>query len=624
MGKVYLLLGEKVPEELRGEAADAIRDALGATPETLQAAEERSWGEGDRLFLLLSDAEFQASIEKIARASVTIILLPWKENPRVRKDYLLPATIAEAVALAREEAETTPWRQLTLCNGRVVLGEVTLGEAEWLRRLPFLSWLLFLFRNLLRLRLRPFSIETAKGQQIETVALLIPGTHERIRTRHRPRYLDPADNQCSRIAAILYAPLSILSIVRLRFSLYHPSPTPGSLPLGVGTVKSRRLTVRSAGGPFPLFRDGGREFVSQAVIEALEIPATILAPSEECAGGDPEKESLRLQKIPTDREMVNFYAKRTLPLVPIAPESLFADLFSTLREGARLGRAYLLLLIVSVLMATTGLFQNSSPTIIGAMILAPLMAPIISLSMGVMRFDGALIRRSGGTLLLSVALALGTAALLAWFLPFSHLTEQMSMRTHPTLLDLAVAILSGIAAAYGTANTKVGQSLAGVAIAVALVPPLSVAGIGLGWGDYGVFEGAFLLFLANFAGIVTAAGATFYLLGFTSWRYASSAFVIKLLLLLAIAFPLWLSTRTLLREERIHRAFDTLRQIDFAGSRIQIVLKRIYRAGDELYAEVVVLLPRSFEGNGRDGIAELIRKRVGKEARLILSYQYLY
>jgi uncharacterized hydrophobic protein (TIGR00271 family) len=396
------------------------------------------------------------------------------------------------------------------------------------------------------------------------------------------------------------------------------------LPLGVGTVKSRRLTVRSAGGPFPLFRDGGREFVSQAVIEALEIPATILAPSEECAGGDPEKESLRLQKIPTDREMVNFYAKRTLPLVPIAPESLFADLFSTLREGARLGRAYLLLLIVSVLMATTGLFQNSSPTIIGAMILAPLMAPIISLSMGVMRFDGALIRRSGGTLLLSVALALGTAALLAWFLPFSHLTEQMSMRTHPTLLDLAVAILSGIAAAYGTANTKVGQSLAGVAIAVALVPPLSVAGIGLGWGDYGVFEGAFLLFLANFAGIVTAAGATFYLLGFTSWRYASSAFVIKLLLLLAIAFPLWLSTRTLLREERIHRAFDTLRQIDFAGSRIQIVLKRIYRAGDELYAEVVVLLPRSFEGNGRDGIAELIRKRVGKEARLILSYQYLY
>jgi len=624
MGKVYLLLGEKVPEELHGEAIDAIRDALGSAPETIAAAKERSWNEGDRLFLLLSDAEFQATIEKIARASVTIIPLPWKENPRVRKDYLLPATVAEAVALAQDGAETTPWRQLTLCNGRVVLGEVTIGEAEWLRRLPFLSWLLFLFRNLLRLRLRPYSIETAKGRQIETAALIIPIAHERIRTRHRPRYLDPADNQCSRIAAILYAPLSILSIVRLRFALYHPVPTVVSLPLGVGTVKSRRLTVRSALGPFPLFRDEKREYVGQAIVETVEIPATILAPPEECTGGDPEKESLRLQKIPTDKEVVNFYVKRTLPLVPIAPESLFADLFSTLREGARLSRSYLLLLIVSVLMATTGLFQNSSPTIIGAMILAPLMAPIISLSMGVMRFDGTLIRRSGSTLLLSVTLALGTAALLAWALPFDHLTEQMSMRTHPTLLDLAVAILSGVAAAYGTANTKVGQSLAGVAIAVALVPPLSVAGIGLGWGDFGVFEGAFLLFLANFAGIVTAAGVTFYLLGFTSWRYASSAFIIKLLLLLAIAFPLWLSTRTLLREERIHRAFDTLKQIDFAGNRVQLSLKRIYRVGDELYAEITVLLPRNFDRNGRYNIAEIIRKRIGKETRLVLSYQYLY
>jgi len=622
--KLYLIAGKTIQPEIVTQAAEAIEQHWESELEVLAPDDSRPWQESDRLFLLLDDEEFRRHILDYTHVPLSIVLLPTDGNPRLQSDFLIPSDLSEAIALAASDADTAPLRSLTLCNGTVVQGEATLGEAEWLRNFPFFTWLLYFLRHLGSLRLRPLRIETAKGQSIDTAALIIPFAHERIRSRMRPYFFSDEENQCNRVSAVIYAPLSLFSIFRLRMYLFRPGRRRGSLPLGVGTLKSRRLTLRSSSGPIPLYLNGTREFVGQAVVENIDIEARILLPAEPCVQGDPDKESLRLQKVPTDKEIIDFYTRRRLPLVPIAPESLFADLFTTLREGARLSVSYLLLLIVSVLMATTGLFQNSAPTIIGAMILAPLMAPIISFAMGVMRFDGGLVRSSARTLLISVLLALGTAALLALLLPFTHITEQMSMRTHPTLLDLAVAILSGIAAAYGYTDSKVGQSLAGVAIAVALVPPLSVAGIGLGWGDYGVFEGAFLLFLANFAGIITSAGAVFYLLGFTSWRYASSAFALKMLLLLVIAVPLWLSTRTLIREERIYRNFDTLKELSYAGKEVTISLRRIYQADRKLYAEVLILLPEELDGKSREAIVATIRKRIGDDVKLVVAYRYLY
>ena len=80
-------------------------------------------------------------------------------------------------------------------------------------------------------------------------------------------------------------------------------------------------------------------------------------------------------------------------------------------------------------------------------------------------------------------------------MPIDNLTAEMQSRISPTLLDLAVAVVSGIAGAYAHAKEEIAKSLAGVAIAVALVPPLSVAGIGVGWGDWDMASGAFLLLI---------------------------------------------------------------------------------------------------------------------------------
>jgi uncharacterized hydrophobic protein (TIGR00271 family) len=163
--------------------------------------------------------------------------------------------------------------------------------------------------------------------------------------------------------------------------------------------------------------------------------------------------------------------------------------------------------------------------IIGAMILAPLMSPIVAVGMGVIRTgEDALLRDSLRSFAIGVAVALACAVVLTWLTPLRTLNGEISARLNPTLLDMGVAVVSGVAGAYAFARESVARSLAGVAIAVALVPPLAVSGIGIGWADWSVFSGAGLLFLTNFAGMVLAAGATFVVLGYSPYRISRRGF----------------------------------------------------------------------------------------------------
>jgi uncharacterized hydrophobic protein (TIGR00271 family) len=190
------------------------------------------------------------------------------------------------------------------------------------------------------------------------------------------------------------------------------------------------------------------------------------------------------------------------------------------------------------------------------MILAPLMAPIVSLSMGVLRKEEYLLIESAKSLGLGILLALGCATLLTWIMPLHSINSEIAARLSPTLLDLAVAVISGIAGAYAHARAEIARSLAGVAIAVALVPPLSVAGIGIGWGEWPVFWGAFLLFLTNLVGIVLAAAFTFLWLGYSPFGRARRGLVLALILAGIVSVPLALGFTRLVEEHRIVRALE--------------------------------------------------------------------
>ena len=206
----------------------------------------------------------------------------------------------------------------------------------------------------------------------------------------------------------------------------------------------------------------------------------------------------------------------------------------------------------------------------GDMILAPLMAPVISLAMGIARTDTRLIRSSLRTLGTGSILAIGCAAMFALLTPLQTITTEMDSRLHPSLLDLLVALLSGVAGAYATAKEQLAKSMAGVAIAVALVPPLAVAGIGIGWANPDMIIGASLLYLTNLIGIMLAASLTFLVLGFAPVSRARNTLAMSLGLLVLISIPLGLSFHTLIQQNAIRTAINELAQLNPADGMLEV------------------------------------------------------
>lgn len=179
--------------------------------------------------------------------------------------------------------------------------------------------------------------------------------------------------------------------------------------------------------------------------------------------------------------------------------------------------AWWVMLLLSVSIATFAVLQDSTAVVIGAMLIAPLMTPILGLS-------GALVngwrRRAAASSTLvtagvvaSIALAFVISAWVPDLVSFDA-NSQISSRVEPTFVDMLIALAAGAAGAFATVNARVASSIAGVAIAVALVPPLGVVGVALENLRFDDALGAFILFLTNFVSIVLAASGIFVLTGF--------------------------------------------------------------------------------------------------------------
>lgn len=177
---------------------------------------------------------------------------------------------------------------------------------------------------------------------------------------------------------------------------------------------------------------------------------------------------------------------------------------------------YWISLVSSAGIATLGLAQNSPTVVIGAMLLSPLMAPIIAFGLALAIGDLYLGLRAVVNCVVSIALVLLFSAFVTYLLPFQFETSEILARTKPNTLDLGIALFCGIIGAISVARMHVGaisMTLPGVAIAVALIPPLCTAGYGLGANfKWSIFFGAFLLFLTNFVSIVFSSLVIFLML----------------------------------------------------------------------------------------------------------------
>lgn len=220
-------------------------------------------------------------------------------------------------------------------------------------------------------------------------------------------------------------------------------------------------------------------------------------------------------------------------------------LFEDLELRSKWGFDFMVLMSLSTAIAGLGLIQNSAAVVIGAMLVAPLMIPLLGGGLSLVQENTPLLKNSTKSILYGFLSALCISILLGFIAGKEELSAELLARGGPTLLDLLIAFLSGIAGAHCTARPTLSAALPGVAIAAALVPPIATTGISLATGFLDNAQGAAMLFTTNVVAIILGAAFTFYSSGVrgavekkSSKRWADRAVIGLLFATVALAIPL--------------------------------------------------------------------------------------
>ncbi|MFW5703973.1 MAG: DUF389 domain-containing protein [Patescibacteria group bacterium] len=223
------------------------------------------------------------------------------------------------------------------------------------------------------------------------------------------------------------------------------------------------------------------------------------------------------------------------------------ETFDKINKNTQLSTSYIVLLIGSSIVCTLGLLLNATAIVIGGMIISPLMWPLMKISLGISYEKRSYIRQSLYLLILSIAIGIISAFIITYVSPIKLISDEILARTNPTLLDIFVALVAGTVASLALIQPRISESLAGVAIATSLMPPLCVSGIGLALAERQIFTGGLLLFLANIVSIIFIAVILFYLVGIrrsTHLTLRSKGIVLIGIVLILTSIPLF----TLLRQ----------------------------------------------------------------------------
>lgn len=222
------------------------------------------------------------------------------------------------------------------------------------------------------------------------------------------------------------------------------------------------------------------------------------------------------------------------------------------RKDSELSPRYLFMSAMSAGIAILGLLLSSPAVVIGAMLLSPLMGPIIGLGFALATGDYLWIRQASRSLLVGIVLSVLFCAFIVMLSPLQTITPEIASRTRPNLFDLGVALFSALAGAYAMIRGREG-TIVGVAIATALMPPLAVVGFGLATLNWTVFSGSLLLFFTNLMTIALTAALMARLYGFStrlSKQQTNLQTALIVVAFVALAIPLGLSLIGLANQAR--------------------------------------------------------------------------
>jgi len=266
----------------------------------------------------------------------------------------------------------------------------------------------------------------------------------------------------------------------------------------------------------------------------------------------------------------------------------------TIRKGIELRGANLWILIFAIFIACLGLNINSTAVIIGAMLISPLMGPImgIGLAVGINDFD--LMKRSLKSFLIITIFSVVTSTLFFLISPVAEGQSELLARTSPTIYDVFIALMGGLAGIVATASKTKGNVIPGVAIATALMPPLCTAGYGLATGNLVYFLGAFYLYFINSVFICAATIIGVHVMGFSKIHQVDTEkerqvrkYIIAVVILTMI--PAIYLTVGILRDTYFESAANRFIREQLSFENAQVVDRRITRKGKESEIRVVMV-----------------------------------
>lgn len=581
--------------------------------------------EGELFLLFLDDEAIKMFFHNHLEKGLNLALLPNANAKISMKHYGISADVFEAVDDAFNE-ELLSAIDILLCNEHIAIWDIVIGDMHGMNRPDFndnniFQKVVIFWHNLKNIKFKIYTLEISKENKVKTAASGIT-ILENFISRENSTISETLSIHDGKLNAFILAPTSILAYLWYLIAIFiNQRIFVAALPKSLGFINSSSLKITST-KPIEYLLDGAplcaQELDLQVSADALQVHLgrSLLTSVKQDKEVLELKDTMKLNTLPV-KEMSDILVDGKLPLFKVASDEEFKDLFLALRSSSKFSYVYLTLMILSTLLATTGLFANSAPVIIGAMILAPLMAPIISLAMGVVRAQEQLVKNSLKTLAIGIGMALLFSCVYTLMMPLEQITAEMQGRLHPNVLDLLVAIFSGIAGAYAYSKEEVAKSLAGVAIAVALVPPLSVTGIGIGLGNLDVIYGSFLLFTTNLVGITLSAALTFVVLGYAPLSRGKKGLYYTAVIMAIVALPLVLSFYQIVQKNNYLKELKSMKHLTIDGKDVELVFKGVVVQDEEIIVDLETISSSGLYNGDFEELKEALEKKLNK--KLILE-----
>jgi len=296
-------------------------------------------------------------------------------------------------------------------------------------------------------------------------------------------------------------------------------------------------------------------------------------------------------------------------------------------NDAKTGWLYWLELTLSVLIAIFGLLQNSVAVIIGAMLIAPFLRPIQGVAFAIANGRRPLLWRTLKTLTLSTLYSICLAWLVLSFVPYAEITPEILSRTAPNIFDLFIAIFSAMVASLAHAYQRLYESVAGVAMATAIVPPLAVIGILLYFGNFALAWGSFILYLTNLVAILLIGVVMFIFYGFNPHKQESESSIKRIGVLFLVMFVLWFvlssglqkieENRTL--EKNTHQSLTTSLSETIKGAKIKDFEITNTEVGHTIKGQLFISEDTRITRGKLNDIKEVLSEQLGRDFELELD-----